>query len=186
MKKLLILLLFYNTINAQFSDYAYVRFQLDPNNLFGIIDNPRTEVEILGFDFDFEIGARDRHIGVYLTYGRFEKQGYQNYAAGVDYYPYWFENHSIYIYNPISGVRSKLIEGFDLSVGINYGLVSRKYHNKFEPGYNWGGSGAMAMRGVIGIKFSKNISIINTLQYQQRPELKKFVLEGAIGIQFSI
>lgn len=154
------------TINAmaQSFEYAYVRLQADVNNALGIIDNPRTQDEILGADLDIELGARDRHIGVYITYGRFEAQDYQNYAAGVDYYVYWLDN-------------------LTLSAGLNYGVVMRRKQRSYKP--VWGGSGAIAIRGTAALKIYKNLNAVTTLQYQQRPELGKFVLEGAAGIQYN-
>lgn len=173
------------TINAmaQSFEYAYVRLQADVNNALGIIDNPRTQDEILGADLDIELGARDRHIGVYITYGRFEAQDYQNYAAGVDYYVYWLEDLQVKLYNPFNGKRFDLINGIRLSAGINYGVVMRRKQRSYKP--VWGGSGAIAIRGTAALKIYKNLNAVTTLQYQQRPELGKFVLEGAAGIQYN-
>ena len=151
-------------------DYKYVRLQADVNNAFGIIDNPRTNPEVLGFDFDIEVGARDRSIGVYITYGRFDKQDYQNYAAGVDYYVNWLEDYNV-----------------SLSAGLNYGRVMRKITRcgTYDRQSVWSGSGAIALRTNATIKIYKGLGVTTTLQYQQRPELSKFIFEGAAGLEIS-
>lgn len=167
------LLIFLLSISAYAQDYAYFKTGFDLNNAIGIIDNPRTQIEILGYDADFEIGARDRHVGVYITHGRFEAQDYQNYAAGVDYYVNW-------------------IKGLDMSLGANYGVVLRRYDGFYNPLYEskpdpqWKGGTAIAFRGVMSTKIYKFIYGSATLQYQQRPELGKFVLEGSVGIELRL
>lgn len=104
------------TATSLAQDYAYARVTVDPNNLLGIVNNPRTQEQTNGLDFDIEVGARDRHVGVYVTYGRFENIGYQNYAAGVDYYVNW-------------------VPELDMSLGINYGVVLRKQEQYYNPLY---------------------------------------------------
>lgn len=164
----LILLL---SVRGLSQDYTYLRLQVDVNNALGIIDNPRTDPEILGLDFDIEAGARYKSIGVYITYGRFNAQGYQNYAAGVDYYL------------PISKLT--------LAAGINYGQVLRRsvpfYVPSLEPvpSPRWKSRGAIAARGVMLYAITKRLQAVSTLQLQQRQELDKFVLEGAAGLQYS-
>lgn len=189
MKNIIIFTIFTLTFSSVFSqtDYKYIRLQADPNSAFGIVDNPRTETEILGLDFDLEAGLRYDHVGIYITYGRFEKQDYQNYAAGVDYYVNWLEDFQVKLYNPFNGKRVNLVNGIALSAGLNYGRVIRKITRggTYDSETIWGGSGAIAFRGVIDFKIANIFSIVSTLQYQQRPELNKFIIEGALGIQYN-
>lgn len=160
--------------SAQTKDEVYFRAAVDPNQLFGIIDNPRTETETFGLDFDLEAGARYKRVGVYITYGRFENIGYQNYAGGVDY-------------------LIPIIKKVETSLGFNYGVVMRRddnyYISEFDPIDEpvWSGSSALAFRGVTKLPIIKNkLSIPLVLQYQQRPDIGTWVLEGSIGLEFII
>lgn len=104
MKTILALLI---SISALSQDYFYVNGSIDPNNLWEFTDNPRTKNPTLGYDFDLEVGARDRSVGVYMFYGAFQEIDYQNYGWGVDYYVAF----------------SDVLEG---SLGGNIGFVMRK------------------------------------------------------------
>ncbi|MDC7248621.1 MAG: hypothetical protein PQJ49_01720, partial [Sphaerochaetaceae bacterium] len=127
MKKLLTLLVLMCSISA-FSqnngetkppaDYAYFAASFDPNMAFGIIDNKDTAAPDRGFDWDLELGARDRHFGVYLFYGRFNEFNYQVYGAGVDYYVNWLRDEVIEWHNPFTGrYIGKITDGIDISFG---------------------------------------------------------------------
>ena len=159
MKYIALLLL---TISLQAQDYVYGGFSVDPNQAIGIIDNPRTEVETLGFDWDLELGVRYHHFGVYAFYGAFQEINYQNYGAGADYFFNWFV--------------------FDTSIGFNHGVILRKDGNG-----NWGGVNASALRGQI-IYWLGDIGFGGVAQLQQRPDLPKqfSIVEGSIRIVIKI
>lgn len=153
-------------------DYIYLKATIDPNNALGVIDNPRTETETTGIDFDIEAGARYKRVAVYLTYGRFGKIGYQNYAVGVDHYV-------------------PILKNIQTSIGFNYGVVMRRddnyYFSDFDPINEpvWGGSGAVAFRASVEIPIVKEkLDLTLTSQYQQRPELNQFIFEGVVGLKY--
>mgnify|MGYP003113490620 CR=1 FL=1 len=138
---------------------VYADFSVDPNQMLGIVDNPRTSTEIFGFDYDLEIGARDRKFSVYVFYGAFQEIDYQNYGAGVDYYI----------------TLSETLEG---TVGIGNGVVMRKQNDK------WGGYMSPAIRSVFIVNINRNIAITLKSQLQNRPDIGKLAIyEGSIGIR---
>ncbi len=147
-------------------DYTYIKATLDPNNLFGIIDNPRTKVESYGLDYDIEIGARHKWGGVYAFYGAFPKINYQNFGAGFDVYINLFG------------------EKVDTSLGVYNGMILRKYY-----GYNnevkWGAYIAPAVRGVTTLWFFDNAGLTGTALLSHRPDIGFLaIFEGHIGIVY--
>lgn len=136
-------------------DYWYISPSFDVNKAFGIIDNPRTEKDHRGLDFDLEAGVRDSHVGVYIFYGQFTAMNYKNYGAGVDYYVMPFTN-------------------VHLSLGAYYSTIIRQ-RNESATSY-------ISPRAVTTIWLSKNIGVLAKLQYQGRPDLGKSIIEGAAGL----
>ena len=152
-------------LTAQIKEDSWgVSLMVDPNQMIGIVDNPRTETESFGFDYDLEAWVRYSHFGIYVYYGSFQEINYQNYGAGVDYYVNWFKQ-----------------SGIDLSLGINNGIIMR-----MDADGNWGALIAQAARAKTTIWITKNIGGELRLQAQRRPDLPKVkngtILEGAIGI----
>lgn len=160
------------------ADYVYGAFSFDPNMAFGIIDNEDTLAPDRGFDWDVEIGARDRHFGVYLFYGRFNEFNYQTYGTGVDYYVNWLRDEVIEWHNPFTGrYIGKLTDGIDLSLGVYTSFVLRQ-----DVDGNWGSFWAYASpRGQV-IIWNGNVGLLLVGKLQDRPELGKFKFEGNIGI----
>jgi len=143
-------------------DYVYLKASFDPNNAFGITDNPRTEVQSTGFDYDIELGARYKTVGVYVFYGSFQEINYYNYGAGVDLY--------VNIFNKV-----------DTSLGANMGVIGRKY------GDDWGASFAPAVRAITTIWIVDDLGIVLTAQGQNRPDINKnLIFEGSIGLMLKI
>tara|TARA_R110000803_G_scaffold69058_3_gene131238 strand:+ start:2043 stop:2594 length:552 start_codon:yes stop_codon:yes gene_type:complete len=162
----IVIVLLLNTYSILAQDYVYVKATFDPSNAFGIMDNPRTKVESIGFDYDVEIGARHKWMGVYAFWGAFNEINYRNYGAGVDFYPDWFN------------------KTFDLSMGIHTGVILRQGY-----GYNnekvWGAYLAPGVRGVASWYFFKNLGITATANLQHRADIGKLaIFEGHIGLIF--
>jgi hypothetical protein len=141
------------------ADYVYTSFSFDVNKAFGIKDNPRTLVDHRGLDFDVELGARDRHVAVYLFYGQFNAMNYKNYGTGVDYYI----------------TASKAI---DFSLGIYYSVIIRQGNNS--------ATSYISPRATTTFWLHKNIGLLAKAQYQGRPYLNKRIFEGALGFTFKI
>lgn len=160
--KLLYLLLFLSlAIKAQ-ENFVYASVFVDPNNLLGVIDNPRTQTETTGLDYDIEIGARNDLFTIYMFYGAFPVIDYQNMGFGVD-------------------VNVNLFEFINTSLGFNYGFVTRTYEGASFSFL------ALGVRGIVSIPISEKFAIPLKLQLQQRPDIRPFgILEGSIGLTFKI
>lgn len=146
------------------ADYMYLDFSFDGNKLLNIWDNPRTEVDHLGLDWDFEAGARDKRVGVYIFGGMFVEADYMNYGLGADYY--LFPN----------------TQGLDLSLGVYYSQVLRQDSNG-----TWGSFTAwVSPRGRLIYWINDMLGINLTTKGQRRPELGKTVweLSGGLTIKF--
>ena len=142
-------------------DYVYFNGSFDLNMALGLKDNKDTaEFDDRGLDLDLELGARHKHVGVYIFYGMFDAIEYQNYGGGVDYYVYWFSDYN-----------------FDLSLGASYGVVIR------DNNFTFGGSHVRAMTT---FWITKNIGATAKFQLTQAGDLpnKAFRKEGSIGITF--
>lgn len=162
MKKLLILLLF--TISSQ---AQYVDFSIDANKALGIFDNHRTEIDHRGIDFDLEIGAIEGNWAGYAFYGNFSSAKYQNYGLGVDYY--LLQNRN-----------------FHIVVGPQLTMILRKY----PVGINgerkaWGTNMAYAGRLVAVLWLTDHWGISIRIQYQRRPDINTGILEGSIGLRYN-
>lgn len=170
MKFALIFLIMSTTVFAQQKHDVYLDFSVDGNKLFQVFDNPRTEVDHKGIDFDFEVGARSRKIGVYLFYGRFDSADYQNYGAGVDYYFAKGDWYDITAGIGLSRILRKEFTGvnFDRPVWFDYsGLFN--YHARIT-GTFW----ALPRFGISG-----------RIQYQRRPDINVHgIIEGSVGIKY--
>lgn len=184
---LIVLLTFSISMSAQYetryghknpADYVYVAGSFDPNMAFGIKDNKNTLAPDRGFDWDLELGARDRHVGVYMFYGEFREFDYLNYGAGVDYYVQWLRDEAIDLYNPFNGkYLGQLTDGIDLSIGLYTSFVLRQ-----DGTDNYGSYWAkVSARGQI-IIWNGNVGLLLIGKLQDRPELNKFKLEGSLGI----
>jgi hypothetical protein len=147
---LLILLSF--SLYAQRGTDAYIDLSVAPNKIL---------------DFDLEVGARANKIGVYLYYGRFDREDYQNYGMGIDYY---------------------LTKGdaLDIAVGASFSNVMRK--QLFGLNYDrseWGTVIGWASRVKAVYYVFPKFGISGRLQYQRRPDLEVHgIVEGSIGILF--
>lgn len=171
MKKLLIILLVWPSLMmAQFDHEIYLDLSADPNKAFGVFDNPRTEVDHRGVDFDFELGIHVRKIGVYWFYGRFEAAKYQNYGFGADYYILDRDRVDIAAGLAFSRIMRKLPSGpywgketwADLSDYFNY-------HARIQ-GVYW---------------IWDNVGVSGRFQYHRRPDIEVHgIFEGAIGVRW--
>lgn len=162
------------------ADYVYFNGSFDANMAFGLKDNTDTaEFDDRGFDFDVELGGRDRHFGVYIFYGRFNPINYQNYGAGVDYYVKWLRETELIMFNPFNGRRVSVFDGIELSVGGAYGVIIRDNNFTF-PGSHF--------RSVATIWFGKDLGFTMRFQLVQAGDLpnKKFRKEGSIGFTYKI
>lgn len=160
------------------ADYIYLNASFDVNMAFGIKDNKDTaEFNDRGLDFDIEVGARDRHVGVYIFYGSFNPIDYQNYGAGVDYYVNWLRETKLDLYNPFNGRRATVIHGIELSAGVAYGVIIRDGNFTF-PGKH--------VRAVSTIWFGENLGLTLRFQLVEAGDLpkKKFRKEGSIGFTY--
>jgi hypothetical protein len=150
--------LIYLLILLSFSLYA----QRDTD---AYIDLSNNATKVL--DVDLELGARANKIGVYLYYGRFDKEDYQNYGMGVDYY---------------------LTKGdvLDIAVGASFSNVMRK--QLFGLNYDrsgWGTTIGWASRVKAVYYVFPKFGISGRIQYQRRPDLEsKGIVEGSIGVMF--
>lgn len=165
MKHLLHIFLLLNFAAYSQSD-AYVDLSMDPNKLFQVIDNPRTKTNHTGLDFDFEIGARSRELGLYIFYGRFENATYQNYGAGLDWYL-------------AKGTR------YDIAIGAAVSNVMRKQYFGINNNKHWGTylGWSTRLKGVLWV--FPQFGISGRFQYQRRPDINVHgILEGSIGLTF--
>ena len=161
--KKLILILFVSTTYGQ----EYFQAEIDPNKAFGIIDNPRTETDHKGIDFDAEIGVVHNNIGAYVFYGYFHNAYYQNYGAGTDYY---------------------FLKSDNLNLGIGAGLsvIMKKIFFEHQS-RGWAGFVAWHSRFLGVIWLNDRIGITGTLQYQRRPDIAtKGIIEGKAGIRINL
>lgn len=151
----LIFIMFSITITGQ----PYLNFSFDANKLFDLKDNTRTVSDVYGLDYDIELGARDRHIGVYIFYGTFKNAGFVNYGAGVDYYVNIFEN-------------------IDTSIGGAYSVIKEKDFRNDYVGVGW-----YHLRAVTTIWILPHFGISLRGQFQERNDISKgYVLEGSLGV----
>lgn len=150
---------------SDLDDYLYLKATMDPNNAFGIIDNPRTKTESLGLDYDIEAGARWKNTSVYLFYGAFNAIEYKNYGFGVDFHFNWLRDQNI-----------------DMTLGaIPAAFVLRKYGTEDDNSYKC--SFAPAVRGTMTWWFTDLLGATGTAQLQNRPDIDKFaIFEGHLGL----
>lgn len=152
MKILIFLLAF--TAQSQ----VYTTFSFDVNKLFNLKDNPRTEKNWKGLDYDFEIGAIEENVGVYLFYGGAKRIFYSNYGVGVDYY-------------------INVLDSFKISLGNSYTFVAR--HKKYK--YLGRGGSLWNPRGKISYDLSYLI-IELIAKFTNRADLGIRIFEGSVGI----
>lgn len=149
----------YDTVDD--ADYMYLDFSFDGNGLFLIKDNPRMEVDIRTFDWDFEAGAREDNIGVYIFYGQANELNYKNYGAGVDYY------------------LRKNPKGLDISAGIYYSEVIRQDYDG-----NYGSFTSWLNPRIRANVWLNNFGINLTVKGQGRYDIGKTVWELAGGLTY--
>lgn len=174
--------------SERLNDYIYFKSTFDPNQAFGIIDNPRTNKESYGLDYDIELGARWKSVGVYMFYGSYQEIDYQNFGIGFDVYVNWLSNVKceVNLYNPFTGRKGTWfkIQGIDLSVGGNIGLIGRKHYG-YKNRETWGFSIAPAIRGTATFWLSDGFGFNLTAQGQNRPDLGLIaIFEGHAGVVF--
>ena len=164
MKKLLFLTVLFPIITAA-QHHVYFSAGIDPNKAFNVIDNPRTEVDHHGLDFNVETGIALQKVKTFIYYGRFEAAGYQEYGAGVDY---------------ILPFQKPL----ELTLGLGYGNLMRVAD--FYEKTHWMGFLAWNVRTKFTYWFG-NFGINAKLQFQQRPDIDMLgIIEGGVGISYRI
>jgi len=145
-------------MTQQCSAQEYVSFSFDTNKALHLKDNSRTINDVYGLDYDFEVGAIDKNIGVYMFYGSFNNSNYKNYGVGLDY-----------IFKPL--------ENISLSLGNFYHVVIRTKEQR----YLGTTSSYFNPRGKISYDLSC-IIIDLIAKLTDRNDIDKTVFEGQIGI----
>ena len=164
--KLLLGLLILFTTSA-FGQWMYVAPSFDPNKAFGIIDNPRTEIDHRGLDWNLEVGIIDENMGFYISYGRFDNAGFKNYKVGADYY-----------------VRP--FKWLDMSIGAGIGQIKEKYMTgQYFERVAFEGVGWYHFRAITTFKY-KGFGFGLKAQFQDRSDVTKgYVLEGQIIFKYT-
>lgn len=140
----------------------YTGVAIDPNKAFGIIDNPRTEMDHRGLHFDLETGFIKNEFGFYLLYGSFKEANYQKLAAGADYF--FFKNEKI-----------------EIGIGSSISNIWKKDNATQDKDTYFGWLGRCT--GILWVhpKFGLN----GHFQYQSRPDLEVTgIFEGKIGLRY--
>lgn len=152
----------YSCIGQQ---YAFANANFDPNKAFHFMDNPRTETDHTGLDFNLETGIEAGNVKVFIYYGRFQTMGYQEYGMGADYIFHLYDN-------------------LDLTTGLAYGSILRMAEYYEEP--TWMNMLAWNARTKL-IYWLGNFGINGSLQFQQRPDIESYgIIEGSMGIMFRV
>lgn len=163
MKKLLFAIALFSlgTLSAQ-EHNPYISLTTDVNKATGLIDNPRTENDHRGLDWDLEVGLNPDNLGIYIYYGEFAIADYKNYGLGAEYFP--LNNQQ-----------------YELSIGGSVGSILRK-----DSG-NWANFITVNARSVFTLWIYKNIGISARAQYQVRPDINTHgILEGSLGIKLEL
>ena len=165
MKNLILLILLFGTTTM--SSQVYIDGTVDPNVMFGIIDNPRMENDPTGVDWDLEVGAYAGRFSAFIYYGRFEEIKYQNYGMGSDFHIYSDHN-------------------FQWSVGGSVGMLSRRYLSGADwDRHVWFSWMQWNARTTGTLWWTDNIGLSVHVQYQQRGDLKIHgIIEGRVGIKY--
>lgn len=144
-----------------YSQY-YAGIAIDPNKAFGIIDNPRTEMDHRGLHFDVELGIIKNKFGFYLLYGKFEQANYQKLALGADYFFLQGENLEMGFGSSVSNIWKK-----------------SNVSNEHTAYLGWLGR----FTGIYWVH--PKLGLVGHFQYQSRPDLKiTGILEGKIGLRY--
>ncbi len=149
-------------LSASCYSQFYAGVAIDPNKAFGVIDNPRTELDHRGLHFDVEIGRIENEFGFYLLYGKFAQANYQKLALGADYFF-------------LKG------EKLDMGVGSSVSNIWKKENsaNNTEAYFGWLGR----LTGIFYIY--PKLGLVGDFQYQSRPDLELTgILEGKIGLRY--
>lgn len=161
--------------HGQIEHEGYVDFSIDPNKALGIIDNPRTEVDHRGIDWDLEIGLiiPKADLKWYVYYGKFDAMNWTNYGTGIDYY-------------------LERGDWYDVAVGLQVNFINHPFEVYDEDGgfafnadYNANSLGFGArLAGVFWV--FRNYGISGRFQYITRPDLEKTfgIIEGSVGMTF--
>ncbi len=179
MKSQVTLVILFFALAATAQDYSYINFNFDPNKATGLVDNPRTETDVRGLDWEIEAGVRYHQWGIYMFYGAFQERDYQSYGAGADYFFNWLRDTKAYIYNPFSGHRGQILTGIDLSAGAYLSVILRQDGNK-----NWGGSlPVLSIRGQVIFWLGNNWGGVLKAKGQGRPDIdKRLIFEADVGL----
>jgi len=164
MKNLTLTLLLILPLSLAAQSDVYASFEFDPNKAFSIIDNPRTEMDHNGLDFDFEIGARGNKIGMYIFYGRFENANYQNYGVGLDYY---------------------LAKGYRYDIGVGANIHNIMRHQTIGNASNmaWATYLGWSVRSRYTYWILPKIGVSGVIQYTRRPDINVGgIVEGRVGV----
>lgn len=150
------------------TNYVYTELSFDANTAFGIKELERTAKKDRGFDWDLELGARDRHVGVYLFYGRYDRMNYQIYGVGTDYYIQWLSNTKVLFF-----------DGVDLTLGLYYSSVMRQ-----DVDDNWGAFQSWVSPKIKTIAWVGDFSLSLQAKWQGRPDIGKRIFEGSLGVGY--
>jgi len=146
--------------------YAYGNISIDANKIFRFNNNPRTEIQNKGIDFDVEIGARDGHVAVFIYYGRFDPIKYQNYGIGLDYFIHYLRD-----------------SGIEFSIGGAYGSILRKLPTGSEGESGWANFLGYSARAKTVYWILDNVAVELKFQYQQRNDIAVAgIYEGTVGV----
>lgn len=157
-KLILFLLLLSGNCYSQF----YTGIAIDPNKAFGLIDNPRTELDHRGLHFDVEAGIIKDEFGFYLLYGKFKQANYQKLAVGADYY--FLQNKTL-----------------EIGIGSSVSNIWKRESSSVENDTYFGWLGRLT--GIIWIY--PNFCLNGHFQYQSRPDLEiSGIFEGKIGMRY--
>lgn len=141
---------------------VYVVPSFDPNKAFGVVDNPRTEIDNRGLDWDIELGVSPRNLGLFLYYGEFAAMDYKNYGVGIEWFP----------------VRQDM---YEWSIGGSAGSILKKVND------SWANFVTGNLRTTFVYWAFEGVGISFRGQYQGRPDLKVTgIFETSIGLKIKI
>lgn len=161
----LIAIITLSTVLQAKAQQAYVDFSLDPNKVFGIIDNQRTATDHRGIDFDLEVGVINRRWAWFIYYGAFPEADYQNYGLGTDF--------------RIVGTQAEWRAGVSLGPVV----MQRSSEKNLVSGTWLAGN----LRSLIYLQLFPGIGITGRIQFQVRPDIPEMgIFEGNLGVRLLI
>ena len=154
---------------------VYFDLSADANKFSGVIDNPRTEVDHRGLDWDLEVGLITDSLKWYIYYGEFRAINWTNYGSGLDFY-------------------IEKGDWYDVVAGLQVNFISHPFEVYNEDGsfafyadYNASSLGVGArLAGVFWV--FRNVGLSGRLQYVTRPDLEETfgIIEGSIGLTYKL